>query len=75
MESLELPGSSTVYVGNLSSLFQKYMGKRCIYVYTFVYINISLLLNTVGVTVARMLISKPRAVSAENVISGYKCSL
>lgn len=75
MEILELPGSVTVYVGNISSLFQKYMGKICIYVYIFVNINISLLSNTVGVTVAGMLISKPRALLAENVISGYKCCL
>lgn len=74
MESFELPGSFTVYAGNLSSLFQKYIGKICTYVYTFVCINISLL-NTVGDRVAAILISKPRAVLAEDVISGCKCSL
>lgn len=61
-----------MHVGSLSSLFEKHVGKICIYVYTFVFINISLLLNTVEV--AGMLIPKPRAVLAKKVISGYKCS-
>lgn len=50
------------------------MGKICIYVYTLVYINTNLP-NTVELTDAGMLISKPKVVLTENDISGYKCSL
>lgn len=73
MESLEFSGSSTVHVGSPSSLFEKHMNKICIYVYTFVFINISLYPKTVAVAVVGILIPKPRAVLAKNVISGYKC--
>lgn len=73
MESLEFSGSSTVHVESLSPLFEKHMGKICIYVYTFAFINISLSPNTAEIAVVRMLIPKRRAVLAKNVVSGYKC--
>lgn len=69
MESLEFSG----WKAGKPSLFEKQMGKICIYVYTFVFINISLLPNTAEVEVVGMLTSKPKAFLAKNVISGYKC--
>lgn len=72
MESLELSGSVTVYVGNLH--FKNKWGKY-VFMCIHLYILTQIFFQTAELTDAGMLISKPKVVLTENDMSGYKCSL